>query len=151
MNIEALEKNFTPFLGKRDGYIAQGSYLAQPVAPAEKQKHSDFMELTIHLKDPVLELAPGDDGLPDEERRKHAHACKERVLAAMEKQGSVLYVGHYFWHHQFLIYTYLQEHQITAIAVELSKIMEEVPVRCHLSTALREDANWEAMNFFTEK
>jgi len=151
LNFDSIEKNFSSFKGERDGAVAIGSYDPNAIKSKEKQSHTVFYELTIHIKEPVMELAPGEDGLPDEKGKKHAHECKNRVLSAIAKHGSVLYVANYFWFNQFIIFTYIQENHANAMAVELNKIMDEFPVRCHLATGLRNDPNWEAMDFFKQK
>lgn len=147
----ASEKNFIPFKGQLDGKVLVGNYDPKFPKLRDKKDHSIFLELIIHLKEPAIDLPAGDDGLPDEKRKQHAFACGERVLSAISKHGSVLYVANFFWFHQFHLYTFVQEgHFDNKMSEEINEIMYEVPQRCNLVTAIRSDSDWEAMTLFSK-
>lgn len=146
----AAEKDFTSFKGERDGMTAIGYYDASYNSLKTKSQQTSFLELTIHIEDPAMELPDGDNGLPDEDQKTMAQACKNRILSAMRKHGPVLYTGYYYWFNQMIVYTYLQDKDVNAMFNELNKIMDDQSKDCNLAVSLRNDADWEGMKFFDE-
>lgn len=141
-------EGFQEFEGERDGNKMVGLYDEELLSEEDKGPYVNFYEITIHIGEPVFELEPGDDGIANEAERTEAFKCREKALAAISKAGSFKYVGHYFWHRQFIMVLYLTDDEANAITNSMNPLIEEST--CVFATAYRGDPEWESAEIFLQ-